>query len=58
MLSPFRRPELIEAETFSGFSSQGGEFSEGLAAVEVEPRGYVDRQGRLVWKSADWPDDA
>jgi hypothetical protein len=43
---------------FRGFSAQGGEFSEGLAAVEVEPWGYVDRQGRLVWKSADWPDDA
>jgi WG containing repeat len=31
-------------------------FSDGLAAVEVEPWGYVDRQGRLVWKSADWPE--
>ena len=52
-----RRGRIRIPGRFSGFSARGGEFSEGLAAVEVEPWGYVDRQGRLVWKSADWPDD-
>ena len=52
-----RRGRIRIPGRFSGFSAQGGEFSEGLAAVEVEPWGYVDRQGRLVWKSADWPED-
>ena len=52
-----RRGRIRIPGRFHGFSAQGGEFSEGLAAVEVEPWGYVDRQGRLVWTCADWPED-